>query len=162
MEHILTECNIPGQIQIWRGTDEQWEKPNYNEILGISSTKPEVPKNKDREGRIRLYQIIISEGAHTIWKLHCSRVLNHENDPLHWPSTNEIVNNIKNHINLRLRLDCIHTDTNKSNQIAINENLVINTGKGILENEQALGKDWIKNNRVLVGNRFFDYWTLTE
>jgi hypothetical protein len=109
MEHILTECTILGQTQvweimknIWRGTGEQWSQPNYGETIGISSITPKISWKNGKDGWKRLYQILISEGAHIIWKLRCNKVLNHDNKFLSWPTTSEITNTIKNCINLRL------------------------------------------------------------
>ncbi|XP_006460379.1 hypothetical protein AGABI2DRAFT_177963 [Agaricus bisporus var. bisporus H97] len=162
MEHILCQCTIPGQSQIWdiirriwTSLGETWRKPHLGEILGISSTNRQRSKDKSAEGKARLYQILISEASHTIWKLRCDRVLDHDNENLYWPSRTEIANTIKFKINHRLRMDCIHADARKFDKKAIREDLVVNTWKGLLENENSLEVDWISKNRVLVGNRFF-------
>jgi hypothetical protein len=50
-------------------------------------------------------------------------------------------------------MDCLHTNENRFEQKAINKNRVVNTWKGLLENEDKLPKDWISNPGVLVGIR---------
>ncbi|XP_006457626.1 hypothetical protein AGABI2DRAFT_80128 [Agaricus bisporus var. bisporus H97] len=166
MEHILCECTIPGQNQIWDvvrkiwiRTGNTWNKPLFGEILGISSTHTREARTRLTEGRARLFQVLISEAAHTIWKLRCDRVIDHENERLYWPSITEVTNTLQHRLNHRLRMDCLQADTGKFNIKALREDLVRKTWEGLLEDEPPRGTNWTSTNRVLVGRCFFDLWS---
>lgn len=166
MEHILCECLIPGQSQIWEiirkiwgKTGQTWHTPAFGEIIGISSIDLHKSNPRISEGRARLFQVLISEAAHLIWKLRCDRVLDHDNDRLYWPSRNVIAKATQTRLNIRLRMDCLHADNGKFDKKAIREDLIRGTWEGLLENENTLGTDWIGKNGVLVGSRFFDIWS---
>ncbi|KAI0726612.1 hypothetical protein BC629DRAFT_1486236 [Irpex lacteus] len=84
IEHILCECDIPGQNQIW--------------------------SLRSHTGTSRLFRILVSESAHLIWKLRCERVMDRGDDPSNWHSREEIKRRWAKAIDSRLALDQTLTD----------------------------------------------------
>ncbi|KAJ3577018.1 hypothetical protein NP233_g10 [Leucocoprinus birnbaumii] len=165
LDHIYCRCEIPGREQIWRTImniwrakypNEQWENPQLGEILGIPSATFKGNDGRVDAGKTRLNQILISEGAHAIWRLRCERVIQHGNDPAKFPKKSQIKSLIKHRINHRLRMDCITADSRKFDKRAIREDLVVDTWQGILEDEDAMPEHWTRSTGVLVGNRLFE------
>jgi hypothetical protein len=165
MEHILLKCNAPGQDLIWQAISQIWEektgnwlRPSYGEILGCASVKITSHNDKINIGQMRLYQILISEGAYLIWILRCKRVIEFENNPNKWPTRNQVLNSLKHRLNLRLRIDCLHTNKARFDRKAIRQSLVKKTWCGTLINKQDLPPDWPRSNGVLVGIRLDKNW----
>ncbi|KAH9829033.1 uncharacterized protein C8Q71DRAFT_799858 [Rhodofomes roseus] len=157
MEHILTECTIPAQAEVWELTAElwrkkqrPWHKPMIGGIIGCANAAFKDEKGKILKGLTRLYRILVSEAAHQIWKLRNAQVINSEdNEP---PSIDEIRNKWMNTINNRLAMDCKMTSKKKYGKRAIKETLVGDTWSGVLKNEKYLPHDWTKGRvEVLVG-----------
>ncbi|KAJ7631436.1 ribonuclease H-like protein [Mycena polygramma] len=148
MEHILTECAVPGQKEVWDLASEMWQKragtamrPTVAEIMAGPATKKGDPATT------RLYKILITESAHLIWRLRNERVIN-EKEPA---SVTEIHNRWVHQIQIRLSLDCAMTDKLKYEKKAIKMSLVKGTWKKVLKNEHLLSKDWPREVGVLVG-----------
>lgn len=87
MNHILTQCRVPGQMetwaaieQIWKNRYQDWTKPSLGEILGCASIRFRKNNNNIDKGKSHLYQILISEAAHYIWTLRCNQVIKHDNN----------------------------------------------------------------------------------
>ncbi|KAJ7676571.1 hypothetical protein DFH06DRAFT_976497, partial [Mycena polygramma] len=109
MEHILLECNAPGQSTVWKLCEELWNKKHgqfptlkIGTILGCG-----IAEFKDRKGVIdketgRLFKILISESAYLIWLLRCERVISRRNDPAKYHTEVEIHNRWLRCINNRL------------------------------------------------------------
>jgi hypothetical protein len=160
MEHILMKCKIPGQDIVWQAVSQLWEmktgrwlQPSYGEILGCASIKITTDEGKHNAGRTRLFQILVSEGAYLTWILSCKRVIEFENNPRKWPKKNQILNALLHRLNLRLRLDCLHTNEARYNRKAIRQQSVKKTWSGLLINEENLPPNWPRSSGVLVGIR---------
>lgn len=76
MEHILTQCQIIGQEQIWglagslwQNKALEWSKPTFGDILACGITNLQNEEGKYLEGESRFRRILISESAYLIWKL---------------------------------------------------------------------------------------------
>ncbi|KAJ7183006.1 hypothetical protein C8R43DRAFT_840003, partial [Mycena crocata] len=133
MEHILRECDAPGQRQVWNLATQLWQmkagevlRPTMGELLmscGVLS--------RGNSGTKRLYRIVVSESAHLIWKLRNERVIQEE-DPA---SVQEIHNRWCKTINNRLKIDCLQTNKRKYGKKALEENLVKATWKKVLKDE---------------------------
>jgi len=158
MEHILTECEAPGQSEIWALARELWEKRTGQElneitvadILGSPAIKEDTDDKKLKEKRSwenRFYRILITESAHLIWKIRCERVIRNEGE---LTTANEVRSKWLAAVNLRLELDRKMTNP-KYEKKALNKSLVLGTWKGVLKNEQDLPDDWIREDGVLVG-----------
>ena len=158
MEHILTECEAPGQSEIWALARELWEKRTGQElneitvadILESPAIKEDTDDKKLKEKRSwenRFYRILITESAHLIWKIRCERVIRNEGE---LTTTNEVRSKWLAAVNLRLELDRKMTNP-KYKKKALNKSLVLSTWKGVLKNEQDLPDDWIREDGVLVG-----------
>jgi ribonuclease HI len=76
LEHILIKCSGPGPEIIWKVAKKLWpgKEPNWPEvslgsILGCGLMRFEDERGKEAPGTRRLYRILVSESAYTIWKL---------------------------------------------------------------------------------------------
>jgi hypothetical protein len=87
------------------------------------------------------------ESAYLIWKLRCAQVCELENQPF---PNQEVRNRWRKTINNRLELDCLMTSP-KYEKKAMSKDLVLETWKGILHEEDKLPVDWMGMARVLVG-----------
>ncbi|KAJ3806315.1 hypothetical protein F5876DRAFT_91118 [Lentinula aff. lateritia] len=111
MEHILTDCQAPGQKEIWDLTRKLWEKSGatwnnieFGSILccGLADFKDGRGKRKPEISR--LFRILISESAYLIWKLRCERVIGKK-----MICKTQITNKWIWTIESRLNLDCLLT-----------------------------------------------------
>ena len=94
MEHILTTCNHPTNVAIWRCARDMWPYeegswPNttLGTIIGCNALNVEttvesrgrdgLPRRKKQlnNGATRLLKILISESAYLIWLLRCERTI---------------------------------------------------------------------------------------
>ena len=92
MEHILFECQEPGQTPIWGLAEEVWSRTGHEwpghdliTLLGGGLLRFEPPeiqeteerdkrkKKKKKDGRQRLLTILLTESAYLIWKLRNER-----------------------------------------------------------------------------------------
>ncbi|KAJ7353323.1 hypothetical protein DFH08DRAFT_804886 [Mycena albidolilacea] len=76
LEHILIKCRSPGPEIIWKAAEKLWQGkgPNWPEIsigsiLGCGLMRFEDERGKEKPGTRRLYRILVSKSAYTIWKL---------------------------------------------------------------------------------------------
>jgi len=159
MEHILTDCDVPGQEIIWSLAKNLWLKKhkhwpnvtNIGNITGCSLIEVRNQHGQRRNGAERLFRIVITESAYLIWKIRCHRVIEHGDIVDQWPTKNEIVGKWLCAINRRLALDQAMTNKRYGSR-SIKKKTVLHTWSGTLQNEQSLPDDWIKHTRVLVGS----------
>ncbi len=122
--------------QIWNRRFKDWDAPPYGEILGCASARLKGHNNKHNKGKIRLYQILISEAAYLIWTLRCTRVIkqNDESDKL--TKKQKIINQLRK----KLKMDCIciHTNESKFGRKTLRQKIVKKTWSGTLEDEDHL------------------------
>ncbi|KAI0722999.1 ribonuclease H-like protein [Earliella scabrosa] len=88
VEHILTECEAPGQREVWTMVKKALAlkgAPNfpltYGTILGSPAITLAKLREKENKPLDRLCKILIPEAAHFIWKIRCERVIRDGNDP---------------------------------------------------------------------------------
>ena len=82
LEHIILQCNIPGQGMVWKKMKQLWQKRHelWPELWNIGRiTGCSLANFKDAEGKTLqetnwMYWILISKSVHFIWKLRCKRV----------------------------------------------------------------------------------------
>ncbi|KAG6894619.1 hypothetical protein C0992_005383, partial [Termitomyces sp. T32_za158] len=156
MNHILTECETPGQKEIWEDAGRLWEKKPgstwHKPILGTILAAPlasfKDSKRKKLPNRARLYRIIMVEAAYLIWKLRCERVIQNENTPF---TVQEVQNRWVETLNRRLALDQAMTNKNFSKK-AISKDTVLKTWSDIIKNRSTLPVDWTGTHGVLVGS----------
>ncbi|KAJ7101781.1 hypothetical protein C8R44DRAFT_641334 [Mycena epipterygia] len=148
MEHILTQCNEPGQKEVWDLASELWRmktgknlRPTIGQIMAGGVTNCGTP------GETRLYKIIITESAHLIWRIRNERVIQ-QNGPA---PLAKIQNRWLKTINNRLAVDCAMTNDLKYGKKALKESLVKMTWKKTLKDERTLGRNWPRTVGVLVG-----------
>ncbi|KAJ7803829.1 ribonuclease H-like protein, partial [Mycena leptocephala] len=158
MEHILIDCEAPGREKLWELAQELWEKTghvwpeiNLGTIFACGLAHFKTSRGKRDKGADRLFRILISETAHLIWKLRCTRVIERGSDPTKYFSEKELHNRWLSCINQRLRLDILLTDRRKFGNRASNFKLVLNTWKRVIKDAENLQDIQILQSRVLVG-----------
>ncbi|KAJ7164576.1 hypothetical protein C8R43DRAFT_1086077 [Mycena crocata] len=149
MEHILIQCEAPGQERIWELASELWKlktgenlcKPVVGQIMACGAIAKGTPSTT------QLFRILVSESAFLVWKLRNERVIQ-EKDPA---SLREIHNRWLKTINNRLQLDCVMTNVRKYGKKSLKKKVGEDTWKKTLKNEDRLPKNWTWETGVLVG-----------
>ncbi|KAJ7158234.1 hypothetical protein C8R43DRAFT_825415, partial [Mycena crocata] len=96
-----------------------------------------------------LYRMIISESIWAIWKLQCDRVIEFNVEAF---SQAEVHNRWVSHMNEKLSIDRALTNRVKfGKQYSVDPQLVIDTWKGSLYEEEKLPQQWLGAPEVLVG-----------
>jgi hypothetical protein len=126
---------------------------SFGEILGCASARLKGADNKANAGKTCLYQILISEAAYIIWLLRCTRVISNNNDQGKWPQKQQIIHSLRKQLELRLRMDIIHTNESKYDKKAIRKGKVVATWTGLIKDEESSAHNWASNPGVLVGVR---------
>lgn len=156
MEHILFQCKAKGRKTTWkeakgiwkRKTNTEWPEPCLGTIVGGKYANFETAKDENQEPLRRLYSILMTETAHLVWKMRCERVINNEGKE---HTKAEARNRLYAAINKRLELDREMTNPRYERK-ALKKSVVIQTWKGLLQNEENLPTDWISaSSGVLVG-----------
>ncbi|KAJ7178149.1 ribonuclease H-like protein [Mycena filopes] len=158
MEHVLIECDAPGREKLWSLAKELWEKTgygwpemNYGSIFARGLVDIRDEKGRRDEGAIRLFRILVTETAHLVWKLRCTRVIDRGGDPSRYFSEVELHNKWLFCINSRLKIDTLLTDSRTYRSRALNVKLVQNTWQGVLKDNQNLPDIWVRQSGFLVG-----------
>lgn len=100
MEHIHLRCDRSQAIKtIWKLTrktwlkrEENWPGINYGTILGCNLVHFKAQNGEPQHGKNRLFTILITEGAHLIWKIRCERAIQRLEDPEKHHTKEEIEN----------------------------------------------------------------------
>ncbi|KAJ7300996.1 hypothetical protein DFH08DRAFT_724771 [Mycena albidolilacea] len=89
LKHILTTCSSPGAELIWSAAEKLWreKEPEWPEIsietiLGCGLVDLRDESGKKKRGPERMYRILISESAYTIWMLRNDRVISRAGSPI--------------------------------------------------------------------------------
>ncbi|KAG1872258.1 hypothetical protein F4604DRAFT_1768278 [Suillus subluteus] len=159
MEHILLECDKSNASKIiWDATQDLWLKREtswsdikFGIILGCNLAIFRDNKGRKKEGKHRLFSILVLESAHLIWKIRCERAIKLGNNSKLYHSNKEIYNRWLKAINNRLKLDRLLTDSTRFGKKATKIDKVLKTWSGILLNEENLPDNWIRQSGVLVG-----------
>ncbi|KAJ7847038.1 hypothetical protein B0H13DRAFT_1550447, partial [Mycena leptocephala] len=108
-EHILLRCKRPGQSLVWSLAKDLWLKkhPSWPTlsmgiILGCGMASLSDENDRKLQGTSRLFRILISESAFTIWKIRNEIVIKRAGEPL---PENAIHNKWLHAINQRLLFD---------------------------------------------------------
>ncbi|EIM88751.1 uncharacterized protein STEHIDRAFT_21159, partial [Stereum hirsutum FP-91666 SS1] len=156
LEHILLECTAPGgeivwnlARQLWEMTGHPWPALSFGTILGCGLSDFRNPDGVRLPGTNRLYRILISESAHLIWKMRCTRRIEHLDDPAKFPSEREIRNKWVYHMNRRLLIDRLTCDKKRYGRRATQPKTVLNTWSSVLLGKENLPDDWIRESGVL-------------
>ncbi|KAF8215257.1 hypothetical protein K438DRAFT_1561908, partial [Mycena galopus ATCC 62051] len=155
LEHILINCKSPGPGIIWKVVEKLWlgKEPVWPEVsLGGCGLMHFEDKNREaKPGTRRLYRILVSDSAYTIWKLRNDRVISRAGAPL---TEKEIINKWMYDLNQCLQQDMILANTSVGrNCLHLAPTLVKDTWAETLDNKGNLPEIWLKESRVLVGHR---------
>ncbi|RDX49565.1 RnaseH-domain-containing protein, partial [Lentinus brumalis] len=157
LEHILLECDAPGQRCIWREVDNALARANIpprhrslGTVLGAPATQPLDTTAGSAKGQQRLRKILEMEATHLIWKIRCERVIQHDGDPDRWPHERAVRNRWWQVLNRRLRIDQGLT-ARRLDKRALERQLVLDTWNPIIVRRSDLPDDWIGKPGILVG-----------
>ncbi|KAK0421829.1 hypothetical protein EV421DRAFT_2012316 [Armillaria borealis] len=154
LSHILTECESPGQKEIWMKTKLilarrgiQWRTPTVGLLLasGLPTFKSE--NGKRDAGKERFYRIIMTISIQVIWSLRVKRVVDNESAPF---TASAVEKMWLKSVNDRLELDCLMTNK-RFGKKALKHEVVKKTWKGVLKDERQLPSNWAGAVGVLVG-----------
>ncbi|KAK6996347.1 hypothetical protein R3P38DRAFT_3329613 [Favolaschia claudopus] len=155
MEHILLECAFPGQQIIWTLTKRlwnmrwsEWPKLTLGLLLGCALTKYRTLRGSQHHSRNRFFAIIASTSMYLIWNIRNERVLGGRTH-----TETEIHNRWVALLNSALKRHQLLTDKIRFGSLSRKRQLVLETWRGVLHNEDALPEDWINCKGVLVGIR---------
>ncbi|KAJ6537967.1 hypothetical protein B0H19DRAFT_1079062 [Mycena capillaripes] len=154
LEHILVECQSPGQEVVWKaaeavwaGKHRDWPSISLGGVLGCGLADFRDGQGKKDEGAERLYRILMSEAAYLIWKIRNDRVINRSGEPT---METEIMNKWKYNIEHRVQVDItLASRTPKNGRPTLVPQLVWDTWSGT----PGLPLNMLKDPRVLVGSR---------
>ncbi|KAJ7220149.1 hypothetical protein GGX14DRAFT_355177 [Mycena pura] len=164
LQHILVQCECPGRKLVWEAAralwlerEADWPEVSLGTILGCGLAEFRDTRGKIDLGARRLYRILMSESAYLIfpiiWRLRNECVIGRSGEPA---SNEEIENKFKFVMNQRLQMDKVLANRpRRGKRPALPQKMVLATWSGILDNELSLPKDWLREPRVLVGNRAF-------
>ncbi|KAJ7629150.1 hypothetical protein DFH06DRAFT_1272817 [Mycena polygramma] len=148
MEHILLECEAPGQSKLWKLAQELWELKGFSwpemslgRIFACGLVDVQDEAGKTDAGANRLFRILISETAHLIWKFRCTQVIDRGNDLSKYYSEYKLHNKLLDCINSCLHTDTLLTDTKKYGSRALNLKKVLNTWK--VKDSENLPEVWV-------------------
>ncbi|KAJ7072447.1 hypothetical protein C8F01DRAFT_971956 [Mycena amicta] len=156
LEHILFECDEPGQAEIWREAKCNWAKTGHEwpvntigAVMGCATATFKNTKGKTAKGTTRLFQILVSESAFMIWKLRNERRIEPDVDT---HSKQEVLNRWYAALNSRLEIDRVLANrSSKGSLVSLNPTLVLDTWSKIITNTNILPVNWLREPRVLVG-----------
>ncbi|EPS95050.1 hypothetical protein FOMPIDRAFT_1133169, partial [Fomitopsis schrenkii] len=160
LEHILIQCHAPGQAEVWALTRAllqreggNWPAIHLDDVLGLGPRARNLAGDEHTpESRARLWRIVVSEGAHLIWRLRCERVIGH-GEERGWNHTKPaVVARWFAAVNARLRQDAVGT-RHRYGRMALKKSLVLQTWHAVIAptNSTPMPADWINTSRVLVG-----------
>jgi hypothetical protein len=155
MEHIIIECDHPARELIWELVERMWSM-KYTDRIDISwgvilaatssnfqvdgDTRPDRAKNY-------IFQVLVLESAHLIWKLRCERVIQY----LETKEALAISNRWLAAINARLMSDQACIKGLGSPRRGLEKKLVLDAWSAFLEDKESLSLDWSREAGVLVG-----------
>ncbi|KAJ6483345.1 hypothetical protein C8R45DRAFT_813158 [Mycena sanguinolenta] len=161
LEHILVECESPGPRLLWKAAEKLWREKttaawpevSLDAILGCGLPNFDGGSPKEKRGTQRMYRILMSETAYTIWLIRNDRVITRAGEPL---SERAVMNKWTYAMNQRLQQDVLLAKRRAGrNRPRLPINLVTDTWAGVLDDEDKLPTNWLKEARVLVGRRAF-------
>ncbi|KAI0650599.1 hypothetical protein C8Q79DRAFT_900271 [Trametes meyenii] len=156
--HILTQCKAPGQSEAWALAQAILEKKGLeiNQVtMGVAIGGHAIickdSKGAVRQGLTRLAKIVITETTYLVWVLRCERVIGWEATPGKSHTREEIERRWLSTMRRRLEIDRALTSARLLGKKALQDETVLATWRGTLENEGELPENWVKGPGVLVG-----------
>ncbi|EJD37978.1 hypothetical protein AURDEDRAFT_21821, partial [Auricularia subglabra TFB-10046 SS5] len=159
MDHILLECEAPGQAivwaearELWSRTGEQWPEQSLGSIMGCSLVEFKDLNGKNLRGPSRLYRILISESAFLIWKLRNERRIQKGDDPLDQHTEQEIRGRWRANMEKRFRIDVNWTNARRFKRKALRPDLLKETWGRVIRtsNGMAAPMNWWAGPELLV------------
>ncbi|KAF8191032.1 hypothetical protein K438DRAFT_1591761, partial [Mycena galopus ATCC 62051] len=159
LEHIMLDCDAPGQRLIWalcarlwghKYSFSSWPRLNWGLLIGCNLVRFKSTKGIVIPQKQRLFAILVSTSMHLIWRLRNKHRFETSDKTV---TLTEIHNRWVAAINLALKRDRLFTSKIHFGHLALNRHTVLKTWSGTLWDEDSLPEDWIQSDRVLVGIR---------
>ncbi len=157
MEHILMECQAPGQAAIWDMVhsamllgEVRVPRATIGAVIGAPLLCVRDGDGRRKKGSTRLLKILTVEAAHLIWRLRCERVIQWEGTPDRVHSLPELRGKLWAAVNRRFLLDCSLARTRAGNR-RLKRQLILDTWRPVLVDTADLPEDWLESPGVLVG-----------
>ncbi|KAJ6527512.1 hypothetical protein B0H19DRAFT_969846 [Mycena capillaripes] len=122
LEHIMLECDAPGQQQVWRLAKSLWQlrypawpKLNWGLLLGCALARFKSTKGVLIPAKNRFFTIVISTSMRLLWNLRNERLFQTRRSP----SEQEIHNRWLSAINAALKYDQLITNKARFGSLAI-------------------------------------------
>ncbi|KAJ7579574.1 hypothetical protein C8J56DRAFT_796272, partial [Mycena floridula] len=125
----------------------EWPELSYKILMGHGLVKIKSDTKNIDKGHTRLFQIVISESLHQIWKLCCNVVVDEDDIP----TESHIESTWAAAINARLEEDRLLTNKYRYKTKALPKKTVLETWGGTLKDQNLIPADWIRHPEVLVG-----------
>ncbi|KAF8221367.1 hypothetical protein L208DRAFT_1179871, partial [Tricholoma matsutake] len=159
MEHITIECPNSNAINIiWNLAESLWLRHKescpavqFGTVLGCVLADFKSEKGKKLHGKNHLFEILVTESAHLIWKLRCEKVIKFEGDLDKFHSPDEIHNRWVVQINHQLHLDILSANRRLQGKSPLTQRMVLQTWSVVLKDEDSLPGNWNGQQGVLVG-----------
>ncbi|KAJ7822927.1 hypothetical protein B0H13DRAFT_2447014 [Mycena leptocephala] len=145
LEHIMLECEAPGQQQVYPSRP----KLSWGLLLGCGLARFKSSRGKTIPAQNRFFTMIISTSMTLIWSLRNERVFETHT----MASETEIHNRWVSLMNETLKRDKLLTNRARFGSLVIKRQLVLDTWSGTLLDEDSLPDDWTRSKGVLVGIR---------
>ncbi|KAI9060720.1 ribonuclease H-like protein [Trametes sanguinea] len=152
LEHILLECTAPGQGMLWALAKWLLSQKGVRVpalTFGLIMAAPALSVSRDR-GRTRFTRMVLSETCHLVWKIRCERVIGRDGSPDLYHSNAELRQRLLAAVDRRLQIDR-QLARSSVRAVRLERALVLDTWRGVLEDERSLPDDWICAEGVLVG-----------
>ncbi len=156
MEHILVQCAAAGRETVWELLEETWaltglpwRRVTWGTALGAACVVFEKEDGNRAVAAEALWTILVSESLYLIWKLRCERVIQNEGVEASLP---EITRRWYATMDRRLDLDRRSCAKHLGGR-ALKASTVESIWEPVLDAREALPRNWVTDNGVLVGIR---------
>ena len=151
--------------KLWQKTKLKWHEPSIGTALGCAlvpfpkkntqkkstETRVTTEGGKPKNGRERLYAIMMSETVYLIWLLRNECRIQNNDSPGFTHSNQGITNRWYERLNTSLKQDRAMANPAKFAKEALSGDLVLQAWGGTLHNKYLLPDNWIREPEVLVG-----------
>ncbi|KIJ25728.1 hypothetical protein M422DRAFT_193138 [Sphaerobolus stellatus SS14] len=158
LDHVLTECRVPGQALIWKlakslwqETGRPWPEISLGIIRGCGLSNYLLDNKRPDAGLNRLFLIIVSKSAYLIWKIRCEWKIKHEGRLNKCPSIPEVTAKWRSAMSKRIQFEIIASDSGRFKRTAIPVQLVKQTWGRLLKTEHLRGLKMRDITGFLVG-----------
>ncbi|KAF8329330.1 uncharacterized protein EI90DRAFT_2923936, partial [Cantharellus anzutake] len=156
IDHILFKCPQNHGKRLWAIAKVICDRRkitwptnlNVSHVMAAPIARINTTIGQLKNGKTRLFRIVVLECAWQVWKARCCRVMN-PNRPL--TTLKEVTNTFQAGLNEKLQQDIMSTCCKRFSHKALPAKLVLHTWSGNLQEEERFPDSWLHSSRVLVG-----------